>query len=614
MGAAVCQAEPNSDEVGMTAMADLRGNPWDYDPGPAKSSGWPELFAATPNYRGLGKAVTGREAFRWHFGPMFYRGRLDGSARVLVIGQEGAQDESLAHRSFTGGTGARMQHLLNHLGVTRSYLFMNTFVYPIFGQYTSTLKGMGQKPVSPIVKHRQAMFDKVAGGDLRLVIAVGEAAKESVATWIAAHGGTANPAKLHLATCGGPLAGVRFIGVLHPGGITGGGGAAIKADFVRAVGQIRTWVNADSSWLPADTGATRDLSKPFVYSSDAMPYRDFPFGTCPRLGRGATSSNRGDNQRSIQLFSATGKYTGAGASLTYSYTGIGTQDGYADESGDIPVEPPRHSPRNYDPGPPASYAQLLMGGVSSLPWPDFASLGVTSAPSFGTGAIYRGRFTSLSLVVLADPDSPDDLFAGRAMCGEVGQRLQAWLTAAGLTKRYLILRTVPVDISDLTSAKRTALVDDPRIRALHTELLKRVNTANSGLAALVTLGPGAQRLAANVAPAGLRVLNLNAWTTSARAQWQSVLDTLSGLSYTKDVSGPSFTMPTGRGRVPTADLPNGTPMWVGTSGNRASRPKDNHTGKPSPDYLKLYLPGWTNALTPPPLSAADAAVVPVLKS
>jgi hypothetical protein len=127
------------------------------------------------------------------------------------------------------------------------------------------------------------------------------------------------------------------------------------------------------------------------------------------------------------------------------------------------------------------------------------------------------------------------------------------------------------------------------------------------------MGPSAQRLAANVAPNGVRVINLSAWSTSARSQWQSVLDTLSGLSYTKDVSAPTFTMPTGRGRVPSADLPNGTPLWVGTSGDRASRPKDNHSGKPSPDYLKVYLPSWVNALAPPPLSAADAAIVDQLK-
>lgn len=53
-----------------------RGNPWDYDPGPPGNRSWARLFAQTPNYRGLGTAVLGREGFRWHFGPLFYRGRL----------------------------------------------------------------------------------------------------------------------------------------------------------------------------------------------------------------------------------------------------------------------------------------------------------------------------------------------------------------------------------------------------------------------------------------------------------------------------------------------------------------------------------------------------------
>jgi hypothetical protein len=91
---------------------DGRGDPWEFDGGPPKNRSWARLFATTPNYRAIGVAMTGAEEFRWHFGPMFYRGRLqDNSVRVLVIGQEGAQDESLSHRSFTGGTGARMQHV-----------------------------------------------------------------------------------------------------------------------------------------------------------------------------------------------------------------------------------------------------------------------------------------------------------------------------------------------------------------------------------------------------------------------------------------------------------------------------------------------------------------------
>src|SRR5215468_1166443 len=69
------------------SVTDVRGNPWEHDPGPPSSSGWAELFAQTPNYRGLGRAVLSREAFRWQHGPMFFRGRLDGSAKVLVVGR-----------------------------------------------------------------------------------------------------------------------------------------------------------------------------------------------------------------------------------------------------------------------------------------------------------------------------------------------------------------------------------------------------------------------------------------------------------------------------------------------------------------------------------------------
>src|SRR5207247_10788970 len=120
-----------------------------------------------------------------------------------------------------------------------------------------------------------------------------------------------------------------------------------------------------------------------VCASDAGPCRDFAFGTCPRLGRGATSSNRGDGQRSIQLFSAHGAYNGEGASLTYDHTGAGTPDGYVQDAGDVPVEPPRHFSHHFDPGPSASWARLLMGGETGLAWPDFAGLGVTSDASFG---------------------------------------------------------------------------------------------------------------------------------------------------------------------------------------------------------------------------------------
>jgi uracil-DNA glycosylase len=590
-------------------MVDERGDPWEHDPGPTAASGWAVLFAETPNYRGLGRAVVGREAFRWHHGPMFFRGRLDGSAKVVVVGQEGAQDESLSHRSFTGGTGARMQHLLRHLGVDRSYLFLNSFVYPIFGQYTNDLRSLAQDRRSPIVIHRHQILDKaIIEGDVRLVIAVGRAAKESIATWIGAHGGSANPEHLEQASMGSLPGRVRVVGVVHPGGAAGGSTGAIRADFQRASDLVRGWVDADAGWLPADPGVNRNLAAAFQYRSTPIPYRDFPFGTCPRLGRGGTSSNRTDAQRAIQLFSAAGRYNGAGDRLRYGSTADGSRDGYRDDPGDLPYEPPRADPTAFDPGPPADLAKLLLGMETGLVWPDFAALGVTAHPSFGVGAIYRGRFRNLSLIVLADQASNDDLFTGRALSGEAGQRLERFLRAAGLTHRYLIVRTLPVDTLDLTQTRRSRLVDQAQVQALHRALLERLGADNPQASLVLALGPGAQRLAANVAPAGMEVLQLAAAnSTGAAASWQAALDQLAARTYPKDLTNPSFQLGSGRGQLPRADLPYGTLRWIGTSGDRAVRPTDLDLNKPSPNYLKLFAPTWVAELNPAPLTAAEQA-------
>ena len=589
-------------------MADARGNPWEHDPGPPSGSGWAEVFADTPNYRGLGNEVIGREAFRWHHGPMFYRGRLDGSAKVMMVGQEGAQDESLAHRSFTGGTGARMQHLLRFLGLDRSHLFVNSFVYPIFGQYTLDLRKLAQDPRSPIVSHRNRIYDKaVVEGDVRLVIAVGRAAKESVATWIVSHGGTAQPESLHTATSGTLPNRLRVVGVLHPGGVTGST-KPIRDDFVRAIGRVRSWLQADPSWLPTDPGMSRNLTASFPYSSAPIPFRDFPFGTCPRLGRGGTSSNRSDDQRAIRLFSVAGKYNASGAHLTDPSSAAGNDQGYDDDPGDLPYEPPRAKPLAFDAGPPTDLARLLMGAEPGFEWPDFAALGVTAHPSFGVGPIYRGRFRNLSLVILADQRSADDTFTARALTGDAGQRFQGFLRAAGLTKRYLIIRTLPVDTMDLTAAKRLSLADHAKVQALHRELLRRVRSANGGIVALLAMGAGARRLAPNVVPPGIDVIELAAHGEPGfQASWQTALTQLAGRAYTKDLASPSFDAPTIRSQIPRIDLPYGTPRWVGTSGDRGVRPIDTDIDKPSPDYLKLFMPAWVAGLAAAPLSPAEQA-------
>src|SRR5881394_1647126 len=71
--------------------------------------------------------------FRVEWGPIFHRGRLDGSARVLVIGQDPAQHETVIRRILVGEAGRRLQGFLAKLGIATSYVCINTYLYSVFG-------------------------------------------------------------------------------------------------------------------------------------------------------------------------------------------------------------------------------------------------------------------------------------------------------------------------------------------------------------------------------------------------------------------------------------------------------------------------------------------------
>lgn len=552
-----------------------RGEPWDHDPGPSRSGDWARLFAQTPDYRALGVETLGREAFRWHFGPMFYRGRLGGGqARVLIIGQEGAQDESLAHRSFVGGTGARMQHLLRWIGLTRSYLFLNTFVYPIFGQYGTDLRPLAQDRDSPIVEHRHEILELAARThNLDLVISVGTAARETVQTWARMRGGSLPP-------------GIRSVGVVHPGALS----PAVRRSFARAVEQIAGFAEEDDSWLPPDSDGRRRFGEPFVFGAAPVPFADLPFGAPWRLGRGGTSSNRKDGQTGIQLFSAAGEYDNRGVPLSYVGSAAGSTEGYEDEPGDLPYEPPRRRFGDFDRGPGADWARLSMGGEPGLDWPDFRALGLTAHPSLGFGPILRGRPRDAVLAVLCDQESHDDLFSGRAASGEAGQRLQRLLAAAGLRSKYLILRVLPVD-GEGAGDRLPDAVRHPQVERLYAAMLSRAERVR----ALLALGPRSRGLARRIGGDLLLVEAKAAFEPDWLPSWRAALSELEQLDLPRDGAA-SFEYDGERGQISRLDLPYGTMRWQGSSGDRAR--KARRSGRPSPDYFKLSMPGWTESLPP----------------
>jgi uracil-DNA glycosylase len=127
-----------------------------------------------------------RSAFRVEWGPIFHRGRLDGSARLLVIGQDPAAHESVLRRILVGEAGQRVQGFLARLGITRSYVMINTFLYSVYGQKG----GVTHKTDAGIIAYRNLWIDAlVLNRSIEAVVTFGELAADAWKKWKATPNG-----------------------------------------------------------------------------------------------------------------------------------------------------------------------------------------------------------------------------------------------------------------------------------------------------------------------------------------------------------------------------------------------------------------------------------------
>jgi uracil-DNA glycosylase len=125
--------------------------------------------------------------FRVEWGPIFHRGRLDGSARVVVIGQDPAQHETIVRRVLVGEAGRRAQGFLAKLGILHSAVFVNTYLYSVYGSVkTATRKD------PRLVGYRNRWLDALlVGKQVEGVVALGIAADEAWQLWKATPKGQA---------------------------------------------------------------------------------------------------------------------------------------------------------------------------------------------------------------------------------------------------------------------------------------------------------------------------------------------------------------------------------------------------------------------------------------
>jgi len=128
------------------------------------------------------------DQFRVEWGPVFHRGRLDSSARVLVIGQDPAQHETIVRRILVGEAGRRVQGFLAKLGITRSHVLVNTFLYSVYGSVKARTR---REP--RLVAYRNRWLDALlVGTNVEAVLSLGTAADEAWQLWKATPAGQAS--------------------------------------------------------------------------------------------------------------------------------------------------------------------------------------------------------------------------------------------------------------------------------------------------------------------------------------------------------------------------------------------------------------------------------------
>src|SRR5262249_15921510 len=119
--------------------------------------------------------------FRLEWGPMSYRGRTDGSAKLPMIGQDPGADENVARRVMVGTAGQRLQGYLAKLGITHSYVIVNSVLYSIFGQFDAGMQAFVDRPA--VAAWRNQRFRGLLTSDPTAIPPLGNGAQQWAEYW-----------------------------------------------------------------------------------------------------------------------------------------------------------------------------------------------------------------------------------------------------------------------------------------------------------------------------------------------------------------------------------------------------------------------------------------------
>jgi Uracil DNA glycosylase superfamily len=228
----------------------------DFDSGPPAK--FADIFSRVPDYSPF------KDKFWYDWGPIFYRGRLDGSARVLCIASDPGPTERVAGRTLVGDAGQRVQGFLSKLGITRSYLCLNAFAYALFPSNANDGPKILKDPAQ--LAWRNELYTAAKTTHLQAILAFGMEAQAAIDLW--PDKGT-----------------VPVFKIPHP---SNHDEAALLHAWQVAIPQIRLVVTPDSNGNA--TGANYGTT--FTEADYArIPLHDLPFGVPPWFGDDAWGRN-----------------------------------------------------------------------------------------------------------------------------------------------------------------------------------------------------------------------------------------------------------------------------------------------------------------------------------
>lgn len=199
-----------------------------------------------------------KEFFWFNWGPVFYRGRLNQSAKILCVASDPGPTERIGDRALIGNAGQRVQGFLSKIGITKSYVCLNGFIYALHPSHLGDGIKLLDDPVH--TAWRNKVFDAATGPKLQAIVAFGDIAKKTVDLWDG-KGDTPVFKTYHPS--------YRF------------DESKLTADWNRVITELRAIVTKDKGG-----NNTLPLYGTKIEESDykPIPSGDLPFGSAPFLG------------------------------------------------------------------------------------------------------------------------------------------------------------------------------------------------------------------------------------------------------------------------------------------------------------------------------------------